>query len=320
MKKRILLLILIIQGIVFAQIPHVTFKDFDYQKQVLKVETIKYDFEDNVVREDRIEIQNFNSLGNAEDIKTTYFSNKMVIEKKYMYKNNLLVETIDSNSNRKNFTTYTNFSYTLENQIDLILTKTNDFKTIFSITYNGKKNKQIDEIFGKFGANYQYDKFYYNLNNKLWVRDLNVYVSDTISMNSKELFIDDKSVANCISNNNTIVFNTRSKNASEVIELNLKPNRVHNEFLNLSDIVKEKKMNQEEYRTLILSLNDIKIKTQNYYLLNEHNDWIVQCSFKPSNPKKKQYYFRKITYSDGTISGSNEFSISTINEFNSLLK
>ncbi len=318
MKKIFFVLTLFFQGFVFAQIPKITYQDFDYYKQVSKVETMLFNFEDKVVIDNRIEEQFFDKSGNIIEINTICFSDNLGTQKKYTYKDNLLVKIVETNSERKDFTTKTNYAYTSDNKFSTINSNTDGYNSSYIVSYNKQKN--IDQIFGKFSSNYQYEKYMYTNENELWKTESSYYTADTVSTVSEELYIKDKMVANCSSTQDKIMFYTTSQNSSEIIELPLKPNRLANEFLNLCDLVNDKKMSQEEFRNLILSIKDAKIITQDYYKLNENNDWIVKCSFETSNPEAKQFYFRKITYTDGTESGSIDFNISTVNEFNTLLK
>uniref|UniRef100_UPI00404AA9B2 hypothetical protein n=1 Tax=Flavobacterium sp. TaxID=239 RepID=UPI00404AA9B2 len=318
MKNTFLLLALFLLGIVFSQIPKITYQDFGYQKQVLKTETILFNMEDKVVIDNRIEEQNFDKLGNSIDIGTVYFSDNLGTKKDYVYKNNLLIKTTDSNSQRKYFTTITNYTYTSDNKFSTINSKTDGYKSSYNVSYN--KQNRIDQIFGKFPSNYQYEKYIYKENNELWKKETSYYTADTVSIIAGELYIKDVLVSDCSSTQDKIMFYTTSENSSETIELLLKPNRVANEFLNLCDLVKDKEMSQEEFRNLILSIKDIKIITQDYYKQNENKDWIVKYSFDTSNPEAKQFYFKKITYADGTISGSIDFDIFTVNELKAMYK
>ena len=76
----------------------------DIKKQVSKTETILFNLEDKVVIDNRIEEQVFNDAGKIAYIKTTYYSDNLVTKKNYIYKNNLLIETVYLNSKRKDFT------------------------------------------------------------------------------------------------------------------------------------------------------------------------------------------------------------------------
>ena len=318
MEKIFFALALFVQGLVFAQIPEVTYQDFEYHKQVSKVETMLFNFEDKVIIDNRIEEQFFDKSGNIIEINTICFSDNLGTQKKYSYKDNLLIKIVEANSERKDFTTKTNYTYTSDNKFSTINSNTDGYNSSYIVSYNKQKN--IDQIFGKFSSNYQYEKYMYTNENELWKTELSYYTADTVSIVSEELYINDKMVANCSSTQDKIMFYTTSQNSSEIIELLLKPNRLANEFLNLCDLVNDKKMPQEEFRNLILSIKDAKIITQDYYKLNGNNDWIVKCSFETSNPEAKQFYFRKITYADGTESGSIDFNIAAVNEFNALLK
>ena len=318
MKKILLILFLLFQGFVFAQIPKITYQDFDFKKQVSKTETILFNLEDKVVIDNRIEEQFFNDAGKIAYIKTTYYSDNLVTKKNYIYKNNLLIETVYLNSKRKDFTSKNKYTYTSDNKFSTINIDTKGYNSSYNISYN--KHNNIEQIFGKFSSNYEYENYVYNNQNELWKTESSYYTADTVSIVSGELYIKDKMVANYSSTEDKIMFYTTSQNSSEIIELPLKPNRLANEFLNLCDLVNDKRMTQEEFRNLILSIKDAKIITQDYYKLNENNDWIVKCSFDTSSPEAKQFYFRKITYADGTESGSIDFNIAAVNEFNALLK
>lgn len=318
MKKYLLLFFVVFQTAIFAQIPQITFQDFNYNKQVSQVDIVKYNMEDKVVVDERLETEKFNSDGNIVQLKTDYYSNNIILEKTHNYKNKLIDQTIETNSKRKDADTYSNFFFTDKDQLDVMVVKTNSYKTVYSFKYN--KQKKIQEIFAKFGSDYQYETYYYNKKNQLYKKEVNLYVKDTLAMVSQDLFIDNKVVANISSNINNIMFYTSSKNASETVQLDLKPGRTANEFLNLSDLVRDKEMSQEEFRDLILNIKDIKIITQNYYKLNENNDWIAKYSFNTKKPALKMFFFKKINYADGTVSGTEQFDIFTANELKAMQK
>ena len=77
--------------------------------------------------------------------------------------------------------------------------------------------------------------------------------------------------------------------------------------------LKEGLLNDRNKPFRLIEANEVKKQ-------NEHKDWIAQAGVYFRHKKNENYYsFRKITYADGSVSGSTDFDIFTVNELNSKL-
>lgn len=319
MKSILSALCLFILESVFAQLPMISYQDFGYQKKVAKVEIMLYDFQDKVVLDNQKEEFVFNSDGNIESIKTTDFSNNTTHQKTFIYKDKLLFSISETNSKRKDFNIETFFTYNKEKALSRIVIDKDTYKNSYLITYN--KDKNINQIYGKFKNSYQYEKFEYDENKVLWKKELSYYEKDTVSMSSAELYIENKIAADISSTKNYIKFYTYSNKSQEQSRLKIaNASKVANEFLNLGDLVNDKNMTLIDFRTLILGIKDIKVITKETFLKNEFGDWIVNYYYDNLYSEITQYYFKKIIYADGTVSGDADFNIFKVNKVKALAK
>lgn len=319
MKNFLSISILFIFQSFWAQIPEITYQDFGYQRKVAKVEIVLYDVQDKLVLDNQKEEFIFNDDGTIKSIKTTDFSDNSTFLKEYFYKEKLLTSILETHSKRKEFTTKINFIFNNENDFSKIIYDKKDYKDVYAIFYN--KDKSIQEIHGQFQNSYQYEKYEYDENKVLWKKELAYYEKDTVSLNSAELYIDNKIAADFSSSKQYLKFYTYSDKSHEISRLKINnADKVANEFLNLADMVDQKNMTTSDFRTLILGIKDVKVITKETFLKNEFGDWIINYYYDNLYSEITQYYFKKITYADGTISGDTEFDIFKVNEVKALVK
>ncbi len=303
---------------IFAQIPQISYQDFGYEKQVSKVEIMLYDFKDKVVVDNQKEELIFNKEGNIASIKTTFFSNNPVVEEKYSYENNLLFNRKQFLNQQKEPVSTSLFGYNNQAKISEIQINEKEKKTICLFSYND--DNQINEVNKKFENSYQYEKFEYDENNQLWKKQLNYFEKDTVSFTSEDLIIENKLAADISSEKKYIKFYTYGENSNEISRLYIDKNKISNEFLNLCDLINDKNMSTSDFRKFILGIKDVKVITKETFLKNEFGDWLVNYYFDNLHSEITQYYFKKIIYADGTISGDSEFNIFKVNEVKSLAK
>lgn len=319
MKKQLLLLTLIISGTSYSQIPEVSFTDFGFQKKVASSETMYYSFEDKFVLDEKKETYIFNENGQVQNSKTTFFDNNISLEKKYTYKNGLLDNFIENKiGNKSTENLKVSIAYDVKNRPDVIVYNSSNVKSIYNLSYN--KAGAIEQVFGKFSADYQYQKFYYH-KNKLFKKHLDFYKNDKVNVIEEELFINDTLIASFNSIENEIKLYSYTENSKEVYLLPIKNfEKTANEFLNLGDLVKEKNWTLTDYRNVVTSIKDAKLIDKELYLKNEYKDIIVTGIVDIDTKNLNYLYFTKINYADGTTSGDTEFSIFKVNELKAILK
>lgn len=318
MKKSIFYVVMVCHGLMYGQIPPTHFTAFNFEKKVAKVETVVYDFEDKVVIDNRMTTQLFDEFGNITQTKTTYFDDNLVTQKNFVYQNGLLVETNESNSKRGDFTTTTTFDYTKNKKLSSIVSNSQGFKSLYQIKYN--QDQRIEQISGKFKKDHQIEKYFYTDAGKLWKKELTYYNGKAVASTFSELFIDSKIAVQYASNQPTITLYISSKNQSEIAELTVNPTADTSVFLDLCQLVYDANRSPKELNSALANRKDISVKSREVYKSNVYNDWIVNYSFATSNPHATQWCFRKITYADGTESGSVDFNIFTVNELKSMQK
>lgn len=318
MKKSIFYVVMVYHGLMYGQIPPTHFTAFNFEKKVAKVETVVYDFEDKVVIDNRMTTELFDDFGNITQTKTTYFDDNLVTQKNFVYQNGLLVETNESNSKRDDFTTLTTFDYTKNNRLSSIESNAQGFKSLYQIKYN--QDQRIEQISGKFKKDHQIEKYFYTDAGKLWKKELTYSQGKEVASTFYELFIDSKIAVQYASNQPTITLYISSKNQCEIAELTVDSTADTSVFLDLCQLVFDANHSPKELSSALANRKDISVKSREFYKSNAHNDWIVNYSFATSNPHATQWCFRKITYADGTESGSVDFNIFTVNELKSMQK
>lgn len=319
MKNGLFFLYLMLSLNIFAQIPEVTYQDFGYQKKVAKVEVMLYSFQDKLVLDLQKEEFIFNEEGTIQSIKTTDFSDNSTYLKEFLYEANLLTTILETNSKQKDFNGKIKFAFNEDNDFSKIIYDKNDYQDAYIISYNN--DKSIKEIYGQFQNSYQYEKYNYDENRSLWKKEVSYYEKDTVSLTSAELYIDNKIAADMSSTKQYIKFYSYSANTHEISRLKINdPSKIANEFLNLGDLINEKDMTTSDFRKLILDLQDVKVITKETFLKNEFGDWVINYYNDNLYSEINHFYFKKITYADGTVSGDSEFNIFKVNEVKAIAK
>ncbi|MEZ4694678.1 MAG: hypothetical protein R2837_12000, partial [Aliarcobacter sp.] len=192
------------------------------------------------------------------------------------------------------------------------------YKNVFHFSYDNQN--QLSEIKGIYANNYSVEKFYYQ--KERLVKSINQYFSkDSIQSETIKLYIDDKVVIECNAKNKLFIAYLNEDLKNMVLKMNY-PEPIQNlngieteiTFEELSVFkLKEGLLNDRNKPFRLIEANEVKKQ-------NEHKDWIAQAGVYFRHKKNENYYsFRKITYADGSVSGSTDFDIFTVNELNSKL-
>lgn len=319
MKQIFSFYILLIATFIYAQQPEVSYKDLGFTKKIKKVETFTYSMEDKMVLDRSSDSYIFDENGNITNHEYhVYGKYASSTSENSIYENGLLVKREILVKDRPNFDAIITFQYDKKKNLVKKNYQSKLYKNDFIFSYDNKN--QLIEIKGIYANNYSVEKFYYQ--KERLVKSINQYFSkDSIQSETIKLYIDDKVVIECNAKNKLFIAYLNEDLKNMVLKMNY-PEPIQNlngieteiTFEELSVFkLKEGLLNDRNKPFRLIEANEVKKQ-------NEHKDWIAQAGVYFRHKKNENYYsFRKITYADGSVSGSTDFDIFTVNELNSKL-
>ena len=316
MKKLIILFLLNSAISLFAQQPEVTFKDLGFTKKVKKVETYSYSLEDKMVIDKSSDSYDFDDNGNIIHHEYHIFGKyASSTSESSEFVNGTLIKRETLVENRPNFNSVLTYEYDKKVLVKKIY-KSALFKNDFFFKYN--KNGQLAEIKGVYANNYSIEEFFYN--DKVLYKSVVKYFSkeDKIQSETIKLYLNDEVVLECKQGDSFFTAYLKDKKQNIELKMNL-PDPIQM----VNGIETEIKYEEITLQTLRENLlNDRnkpyrKIEVNEVLEQNEHNDWIVKAGIDNRYNNYEYFIFRKITYADGTVSGSTDFNIFKVNQLKS---
>jgi hypothetical protein len=319
MKLKITILFLSIYAFTFSQSDNVSYKDLGIQKKPVKIESMTYSMEDKFVTDNASDLYTFDENGSILlhefNIYGDYASSTSEISK---YQNDKIIQREVTVKNRPNFSSVMTFKYENDN-LKQKTYQAKYYKNEFLFSYD-KDNKLI-EIKGVYNSNYSIEKYYYN-QEKLYKTVIQYFNNDTISSQNMKLYIDDKVVVEYDGNDKFSKAYLKEEKSEMLLQLNhAKPlqeiNKIESKIIN-------ENMSFAKFKEYLLNKSNaayVKVIVNERCKNNENNDWIAKMGIDKMFKEERKYYtFRKITYADGTESGSTDFNIFTINELKAMFK
>ena len=319
MKLKITILFLSIYAFTFSQTDNVSYKDLGIQKKPVKIESMTYSMEDKFVTDNASDLYTFNENGSILlhefNIYGDYASSTSEISK---YENDKIMQREVTVKNRPNFNSVMTFKYENDN-LKQKSYQAKYYKNEFLFSYD--KDNRLIEIKGVYNSNYSIEKYYYN-QEKLYKTVIQYFNNDTISSQNMKLYIDDKVVVEYDGNDKFSKAYLKEEKSEMLLQLNhTKPlqeiNKIESKIIN-------ENMSFAKFKEYLLNKSNaayVKVIVNERCKNNENNDWIAKMGIDKMFKEERKYYtFRKITYADGTESGSTDFNIFTINELKAMFK
>lgn len=318
MKKYSTILLTCLNFIAFAQQPEVSYQDLGFTKKIRKVETFSYSMEDKMVTDKSSDSYDFDEQGNILHHEYhVYGKYASSTSENSMYENGLLVKREILVKNQPNFNATLTFQYDKKKNLIQKTYQSAQYKNVFHFSYD--KQNQLSEIKGIYAKNHSVEKFYYK-NGRL-VKSVEEYFSkDTVQSKTIKLYINKKPVIEYYSNDAFLKAYLEDEKEHIMLQMNY-PEPIQNvngigteiqyDELTVAQL-KEGLMNErnQPYR---------KIEVKEILKQNDSNDWIAKAGIDTRYNQYTYYVFRKITYADGSVSGSTDFDIFTVNELKSKL-
>lgn len=303
----------------FAQKTEVNYKDLGFTKKIKKVESYTYSFEDKWVTDKSSDVYEFDEKGNI--INHAYFVYGKYASETFensTYENELLVKREILVKNRPNFNAIITYKYDKNKNLIQKKYKSSQYENDFIFSYDS--NNKLAEINGIYAKNHSVEKFYYK-DGKLFKSINQYFAKDSVLSETISLYIDEKKVMEYNSKNEYLIAYLNEETENWVLKMNY-PNPIENINGIESEIkydgltIKQLKENLLNERNQPFRLVEAKEMLQ----LNDKNDCIVKAGKYYRYKQHENYYtFRKITYDDGTTSGSIDFDILKVNEMNAKL-
>lgn len=314
MKKLIILFLLNSTISLFAQQPEVSFKDLGFAKKVKKVETYSYSLEDKMVIDKSSDSYDFDENGNIIHHEYHIFGKyASSTSENSTYKNGLLVKREILVKNRPNFNAILTYEYDKAKNLIKKTYKSAQFKNDFLFYYDEKN--RLTEIKGIYANNYSVEKFHYH-KEKL-VKSVNQYftVDNTIQSETIKLYIDEKVVLEHYSLDKFLKAYVKNNEENIIFQMNVP--ELNRKISEIEMEIRYKKLNNERLKDWIMNDQNQpyrKIEIEEIFKNNANNDWIVKADIDNRFGRNINYIFRKITYADGSVSGSIDFDIFSVNE------
>ncbi len=319
MKKYICLIIYFFSLVSFAQKPEVNYKDLGFTQKIKKVESYTYSLEDKFVTDKSSDVYEFDVKGNI--INHAYFVYGKYASETFensTYENELLVKREILVKNRPNFNAIITYKYDKKKNLIQKKYKSSQYENDFIFSYDS--NNKLTEIKGIYAKNHSVEKFYYK-DGKLFKSINQYFAKDSVLSETITLYIDEKKVIECNPKNEYLIAYLNEETENWVLKMNY-PNPIENINGIESEIkydgltIKQLKENLLNERNQLFRLVEAKEIQQ----LNDKNDWIIKAETYYRYKQQENYYiFRKITYADGTTSGSVDFDIFKVNELKAKL-
>ncbi len=318
MKQIFSVYALLVATFIYAQQPVVSYKDLGFTKKIKKVETFSYSMEDKMVVDKSSDSYDFDEKGNIihheYHVYGKYASSTSENSK---YENGLLLKREILVKNRPNFNATLTFQYDKKKNLIQKTYQSAQYKNVFHFLYD--KQNQLSEIKGIYANNHSVEKFYYE-NGRL-IKSVEEYFSkNSVQSKTTKLYINNKPVIEYYSKDAFLKAYLEDENENIMLQMNY-PEPIQNvngigteiqyDELSVAQL-KEGLMNERNQPFRKIEVKEI-LKT------NETKDWIAKAGIDNRYNKYTYFVFRKITYADGSVSGSTDFDIFTVNELKSNL-
>lgn len=319
MKKIIILILLSNTISIFAQQPEVSFKDLGFTKKVKKIETNSYSFEDKMVEDKSSDSYDLDENGNIMHHEYHIFGKyASSTSENSTYKNGVLVKREILVKNRPNFNAILTYEYDKAKNLIKKTYKSSQFKNDFLFSYDEKN--RLTGIKGIYANNYSVEKFHYH-KGKL-VKSVNQYFTadNVVQSETIKLYIDEEVVLEHYSKDK--FFKAYVMNNKENIFLLMNLPDLDKKISEIEMEIRYKNLNIERLKDWIMNDKNAsyrEIEAKEIFINNANNDWIVKADIDNRFGENISYIFRKITYADGSVSGSTDFDIFTVNELKSNL-
>lgn len=318
MKKYITLLCIGFSFLSYAQQPDVNYKDLGFTRKIKKVESFSYAMEDKSVTDKSSDSYEFDENGNIIHHEYHVFGKyASATSENSTYDNGLLVKREILVKNRPGFNAILTYQYDKKNNLIKKTYQSSQYKNDFLFSYD--KSNKLAEIKGIYANNYSVEKFYYE-KEKLLKSVTQFFSKDTVQSETIKLYIDEKPALEYYSNDTFLKAYLEDDNEFIMLQMNY-PEPIQNMNGIESEIKYEELSNEQLKENFFNDRNEIyrKIDVREVLKQNQNNDWIAKAGVDNRYNKYTYYVFRKITYADGSISGSTEFNIFLVNELKSKL-
>ena len=319
MKNLLLIPIFFFCKITIGQIPEVNYKDLGFTQKIKKVESYTYSLDDKWVTDKSSDVYEFDEKGNITHHEfLIYGKYASATSENSTYENGLLVKREILVKNRPNFNAVITYKYDKKKNLIQKKYKSNQYENDFIFSYNS--NNKLAEIKGIYANNYAVEKFYYD-KGKL-IKSINQYFEkDSVLSETITLYIDEKKVIECNPKNEYLIAYLNEETENTVLKMNY-PNPIENSNGIESEIQYDGLTIKQLKENLFSKINQQYrlVEAKEIQQLNDQNDWVVRAGTYYRYKEQENYYtFRKITYADGTTSGSIDFDILKVNEMNTKL-
>lgn len=149
------------------------------------------------------------------------------------------------------------------------------------------------------------------------VKSVNQYftVDNTIQSETIKLYIDEKVVLEHYSLDKFLKAYVKNNEENIIFQMNVP--ELNRKISEIEMEIRYKKLNNERLKDWIMNDHNQpyrKIEIEEIFKNNANNDWIVKADIDNRFGRNINYIFRKITYADGSVSGSIDFDIFSVNE------
>ncbi len=320
MKLKITILFLSIYAFTFSQTDNISYKDLGLHKKVVKVESMTYSMEDKFVTDRAGDLYRFDENGSILEHEYNVFGNyASSTSETSTYENGKIIQRDVTVKNRPNFTSNMTFKYDENGNLKQKNAQAKYYKNEFLYSYDNE-NKLI-EIKGIYNNRYSIEKHFYK-KERLYKTVIQYFNNDTVSSENIKLYIQDKVVVELDVNDKFSKAYLNDESGEMLLQLN--HTNPLKEITNIESKIANENLTLAQFKEYILNKKNapfVKIIVNEHFKNNENNDWIAKMSIDKMHNEEQTYYaFRKITYADGTESGSIDFNMFTINELKAMYK
>ena len=319
MKKYICLIIYFFSLVSFAQKPEVNYKDLGFTQKIKKVESYTYSLEDKFVTDKSSDVYEFDEKGNI--INHAYFVYGKYASETFensTYENELLVKREILVKNRPNFNAIITYKYDKNKNLIQKKYKSSQYENDFIFSYDS--NNKLAEIKGIYAKNHSVEKFYYE-DGKLFKSINQYFAKDSVLSETITLYLEEKKVIECNPKNEYLIAYLNEETENWVLKMNY-PNPIEN-INGIESEIKYDGLTIKQLKENLLNERNQPfrfVEAKEIQQLNDKNDWIIKAGTYYRYKQQENYYtHRKITYADGTISGSVDFDIFKVNELKAKL-
>lgn len=318
LKKSYLLLIAVLIGLnSFAQsLPEISYRDYDFNKQVKQVATMYYSLDEGAIDKVEMVTRIFNTAGNLVSFENKSYLDDSWSKSTTSYKNGKAFQQFWKSSNPYLNRTYT-FSYDKVGRVIQQDIKFKDLKKSYiKYTY---KNGLLDQITAEIEGIKSVSTHYYTSKKELYKkihRQLETGKKDIIT---NYFYLEGKEIMSYVEPKKYFNASTYTPNNVEM-KFNLKDNSDYQDKL-LKGMLRFDK--EAPMGILPFGLKEYSEQTIDFYnknkdklsqdqilihIKNEHKDIIAQGEVGLLNKDLAGVNFSRIVYADGKISGSTMFN------------